>query len=47
MKLVIEEGQRLLVDGEWREAGEVILVKDAYQAAVLIASDVAKAAPKK
>ncbi len=42
MKLVIEEGQRLLVDGKWREAGATVTVEDAYQAQVLIESGVAR-----
>jgi hypothetical protein len=42
-RVTILDGQRVLHDGEWRGEGETIEV-DAYRAAVMIASDVAKAA---
>lgn len=42
MKLVILEGQRLKVDGEWREAGATVTISDGYQAQVLIESGVAR-----
>lgn len=47
MKLTITPGQRLKVDGEWKTEGESVEIADAYQARVLIASDVAAPAATK
>jgi hypothetical protein len=42
MKLVIEKGQRLKVGEEWKTEGQTVTVEDAYKAAVLIESGVAR-----
>lgn len=47
MKLMILPGQRLEVDGEWKLEGETVEITDAYQAQVLVASDVAAPATTK
>lgn len=45
-KLVILPGQRLKVGDEWKREGEVVEIADAYQARVLVESDVAEPAKK-
>ena len=44
MKLTINEGRRLKVDGEWKHAGDTVSIADDYEARVLIESGVASPA---